>query len=118
MEYGIQMSIEYVRCVFCARRWILYSDKYDGGVFRWGELTIDPSDFPLIKVYEASAGPGRGHKIKGFGGLTTVDEFNIIDMLNSSDPIHVEQAQQILDRLKNIFRSYISSGVFDIEEFL
>jgi len=112
------MSIEYVRCPFCARRWVLHSDKYDGGVFRWGELTIDPSDFPLIKIYESSPGPGRGHKIKGFGGLQIVDELNILDMLHSSDSIHKEQAEQILDRLRNIFNSYISSGVFDISEFL
>ena len=112
------MSIENIRCPFCARRWHIYSDKYDGGVFRWGPLTISPSEFPLIVAYEMLSGPGRGHKIKGEGGSQLVAEYNILDMINSDDHVHNELMEQILDRFRQIFKDFIDTGVFDIEEFL
>lgn len=112
------MSVEYIRCPFCARRWHIYSDNYDGGVFRWGPLTIPPSEFPLIVTYEMESGPGRGHKIKGEGGSHLVAEYNIMDMINSDDPVHVELMEQMLDRFRRIFNDLISTGVFDISEFL
>jgi len=110
------MSIEFVRCPFCANRKILHSDKYDGGEYRWGELTILPTEFPLIKTYYMQPGPGRGHKIAGEGGLRLVDEFSIIEMLNH--PEYANQAEQMIHRLKQIFLDYIAAGIFDISEFL
>jgi len=109
------MSVEYVRCPFCAFSKVLHSEKYEGGEFKWGELTTPPSEFTLLEVREALPGPGRGHKIKGFGGLQIVEELNMLQMLD--DPQYANIAEQILYRLRIIFKDYIETGIFDISEF-
>jgi len=109
------MTMENIICPFCGQRRGLRSDQYEGGEYRLGELTIPPSEFHLIEIREISAGPGRGHKISGFGGFPVIDTKNIIQMLDSPEYAHI--AEQYLYRFKAIFRDYIETGVFDISEF-
>jgi len=109
-------EIAYIKCPFCGFNKVLYSDKYPSGEFQWEIPFEPPSEIPLIEIKEAQAGPGRGHKIKGFGGFQVVEKLNILQMLN--DDRYAEQAEYMLRILKNMFADFISVGVFDIEEFL
>jgi len=106
----------YIKCPFCGFNKVLYSDSYMDGEFRWSISSLPPTEESIIEIKEALAGPGRGHKIKGMGGFQVVESLNIVEMLN--DDRYAEKAEEILGILRRLFRDYISSGVFDISEFL
>ena len=106
---------ERIRCPFCARSRILRSSKYEGGVYRLGQLTTPPSDFPILEIREIQPGPGRGHKGEG-GGFPLVSTQSIVELLNNPEREFI--SQDVLNRFKAIVKDYIAAGVIDREELL
>ncbi|KXB08680.1 hypothetical protein AKJ59_00660 [candidate division MSBL1 archaeon SCGC-AAA385M02] len=105
--------IIYVRCPYCGFSKVLYSDKYDGGVLRWGELAEDPTDYPLVEIREALPGPGRGRKVKG-GGFQIVGKMPITEMLEKEE--YRDIAMQMKDRFLSIIKAYIREGIISRDE--
>ena len=111
------MTQERIKCPFCAQSRLLYSDNYEGGVFRWGDITkIPPSQFPLIEIREESAGPGRGHREKGVGGFPLVETYSMLEMLES--PEYADYAEYIRQRMLDLIRDWVASGIIDVSEFI
>ncbi len=92
----------------------IHSSKYDGGRIRLGELTTDPSDYPMIQLREVQAGPGRGHKGKGQGGWPVVGTLSAVEVFE--DPEYRDLGLQVKDRLVAIVRSYMEAGIISLEE--
>ena len=104
---------ERIRCPFCARSRSLKNKNYPDGVYRLGQLTTPPSDFPLLEIREIIPGPGRGHKGEG-GGFPIVATYSIVELLNNPERAFI--AQDILERFKATVKDYIAAGVLDREE--
>lgn len=108
--------VSYIRCPYCAFSSVLYSQKYEGGKFRLGELKTAPSEFPIIEIREALPGPGRGHKGRGRGGIQIVETLDIVQALEHQE--YSDIATQVKHRIINIIRSYIDASVINEEEIL
>lgn len=108
------MEVSYLRCCFCGNSKPIHSRKYEGGILRLGELTVDPSKYPIVQIREALPGPGRGHKGKGRGGWRTVRELPMGEVIE--DPAFSALGIQVKERLIAIVRSYIRAGLIAVEE--
>ena len=108
------MEISYLRCCFCGNSKPIHSDKYHGGILRLGELTVDPSRYPIVQIREALPGPGRGHKGKGRGGWPVIGTLSITEVLE--DPEYADLGLQVKDRLIAIVKSYMDAEVISINE--
>ncbi len=92
----------------------IHSNKYDGGRYRLGALTTEPSEYPMIQIREVQAGPGRGHKGKGQGGWPVVGTLNVVEVFEGTE--YADLGLQVKDRLVAIVRSYMKAGVIDLKE--
>ena len=108
------MEVTYLRYCFCGNSKPIHSSKYNGGILRLGELTVDPVNYPIVQIREALPGPGRGHKGKGRGGWPVIGTLSIIEVLE--DPEYADLGLQVKDRLVNIVKSYLQAEVISMDE--
>lgn len=109
-------SVAYAKCLFCGMTKPVHSKKYPTGALVLGELVVPPSEFPVIQVRVAMAGPGRGHRATGTGGFPTALELSMGEALE--DPAYGDLAKQMRDRLVEIVKSYIGAGYLDPQELI
>ena len=98
---------EYVACIFCGKTQLLASLRSRD----LADLKIKPTEYRVLQVREANAGPGRGHKGKGVGGFKLVESecLTLEEMLENS--AYSEVAEQLKGRLVKIVKAYKKAGI-------
>ena len=97
-----------VNCLFCGFSKVVTED------FKLKDFNILPSEYGIFTIREALAGPGRGHKIKGHGGLRTIERISLSEGLR--DPRFQHIAEQIRGRLIEIVKDYLENDIISIED--
>lgn len=114
----VDMTFDYLLCPFCSWSRLIHSNRYEGGILRLRDFEVEPADFDIVQFREPALGPGRGRREKGVGGFQLIPELGMTISEMMKDPEYRDLGIQIKDRLIQIVRSYIATGVIDPEELL
>ena len=77
-------------------------------------FTIDPSEYGFISIRSRGPGPGRGHRGEPGRGLHRIGKLTLIEAL--MDPRFSVLAEGQRQRLIQMVKSYLASGVIEINE--
>ena len=109
-------SVPYAKCLFCGMTRPIHSRRNPGWFKEAWSSSVPPSEFPVIQVRVALAGPGRGHRATGTGGFPTALELSMGEALADDTYGHV--AKQMRERLVEIVKDYIRAGILDPQELI
>lgn len=103
------MSREQLRivCIWCGHNLII-SEDYDLEPHK-----IEPSEYPLFNIRAIQPGPGRGKKGEG-GGFPKIAEYSIIEALEIPELSKI--AEQVRQRIIIMVKSYLASGIIEMDE--
>ena len=101
-------EIYQIVCPVCSRSKPIKPDS------RLPPFTVEPSNYGFISIRSRGGGPGRGHKGEPGKGLHRIGMLTLVEALNHPDFSDIAEDQR--QRLIQMFRSYLTSGILNLEE--